>query len=391
MADPATTTAGIVLLLMMMMGGGKKKKRGKRGCPPFEYNAAQVELAISSAITAGMRGRETIAIVVATAMWPTYPQNGPRSGQKLNWPPRPDASAEVKCLWDLLLAQIDKYLKDHDIPPWPDCPPNLPDLNPAAQRCEVPPPPPEPDPTPDPDEPDPFDPTEWETPPGADYPTPGTLLQIQYGDRLLGTYSVTNTGSDEDGQALRSIAYTTLLTAGWMAATEIGDLDEDAAAQWARDVAYDVNNRVEYVQLIQCSPWNDALYTTYGFGPKAWESPAGRALRFLPQHYDNRFRLTRAESPKRNIALGSPADKNSGSGYGMDQGERNFGYIWLPKINLQRLWDSGGKEVTTQGIQWEDGSNGIMPPPQVLAYGVENVPSTVSWGCLGYEASSIGD
>ena len=87
------------------------------------------------------------------------------------------------------------------------------------------------------------------------------------------------------------------------------------------------------------------------------------------------------------MVLGTPADKNSGNGYGQNQNERNFAYIWLPKINLQRLWDSGGTEVTTEGIQWEDGSNGIMPPPQVLAYGVENVPEAVSWGCLGYEAS----
>ncbi len=182
MADPATTTAGIVLLLMMMMGGGAKKKKRKRGCPPFEFNVAQIQLAIASAITSGMRGRETIAVVVATATWSIHPT----TNRRIHWPPQPDAPKEVKCLWDLLLAQIDKYLKDNNIPPWPDCPPGLPDLNVAAQRCEVPPPPP---PLPDdkvgPPEPDapeppppPFDPSEWETPLDADYPTPGTMLQI---------------------------------------------------------------------------------------------------------------------------------------------------------------------------------------------------------------------
>lgn len=383
MPDPATTTAGVVLLLMMMMGGGKKKKKGQR-CPPFEYNASQVELAISSSITAGMRGRQTIAVVVATAIWPTHP----KTNQKIAWPPRPDAPAEVKCLWDMLLKQIDKYLKDHNIPPWPECPPELPYLNQAAQRCEEPP---EPPPEPDPDEPEPFDPVPWETPLDADYPTPGTLLQVRYGDRLLGTFSAKKSGGDTEGQALRSIAYTTLLTAGWMAAKEIGGLNDADAAAFASDVANDSNNRVEYVQLIQCSPWNDALYTTYGFGPKSWESPAGRALRFLPQHYDNRRRLIEGLSPRRNMALGTPSDKKSGNGYGVNQNERNFAYLWLPKINLQILWDSGGTDVTTEGIQWEDGSNGIMPPPQVLAFGVENVPEQVSWGCLGYEATSFGD
>lgn len=387
MPDPATTTAGIVLLLMMMMGGGGKKKR-KKGCPPFEYNAAQVELAIAAAITSGMRGRETIAVVVATATWPKYPPNGANSNKKITWPPRPNASTEVKCLWDLLLAQIDKYLKDHNIPPWPDCPPELPDLNLAAQRCEEPPPPP---PPPKPDEPPPFNPDDFETPPGVDYPTPGTLLQVRYGDRLAGKFHPQNTGSDEDGQALRSIAYMTLLTAGYMAGKEVGGMSHEEALDFASKVAHDNNNRIEYIQLIQCSPWNDALYTTYGFGPKAWESPAGRALRFLPQHYDNRARLVRGQAPRRNITLGSSADKNAGTGTGQKSGERNFSYIWLPKINLQMLWDSDGTEITTQGIQWEDGSNGIMPPPQVLAYGVDNVPEAVSWGCLGYEASSVGD
>lgn len=381
MADPATTTAGIVLLLLMMAGGGKKKKGGQR-CPPFTYNGAQVELAIASAIQAGMRGRETIAIVVATAMWPTHP----KTNQKIVWPPSPNASSEVKCLWSMLLKQIDKYLKDHNIPPWPDCPPNLPYLNQASQRCETPPKPP---PEPDPDEPEPFDPTPYETPHDADYPTPGTLLQVRYGDRLLGTFLPNKSGNDAEGQALRSIAYATLLTAGYMAAKEIGGLSHEDALKFAADVGNDPQNRVEYVQLIQCSPWNDALYTTYGFGPQSWESPAGRALRFLPQHYDNRSRLVQGLSPKRNMSLGTPADKKSGNGYGVDQNQHNFAYIWLPKINLQILWDSGGTEITTQGITWEDGSNGIMPPPIVLDYGVENVPKAVSWGCLGYEASSF--
>lgn len=387
MADPATMTAGIVILLMMMMGGGKKKK-GKRGCPPFEYNAAQVELAIASAITAGMRGRETIAVVVATAMWPTYPKNGQKAGRKITWPPSPGASSEIQCLWKMLLAQIDRYLKKHNIPPWPDCPTELPQFNVAAQKCEpkLPPPPP-----PDPDEPAPFDPTPWETPPGVDYPTPGTLLQVMYGDRLAGKFRPQHTGSDEDGQALRSIAFMTLLSAGYMAGKEVGGLSHEAALDFASKVGHDNTNRLEYIHLIQCSPWNDALYTTYGFGPKAIESPAGRALRFLPQHYDNRSRLVRGLSPKRNMTLGTSADKNSGSAYGQNTNERNFAYIWLPKINLQKLWDSNGTEVTTEGIQWEDGSNGIMPPPPVLAYGVENVPEAVSWGCLGHEASSVGD
>lgn len=368
-------TIGAIVLLMMMAAGGKKPKKGSQ-CSPFTYNEAEVQLSIGSAISAGMRGRQTIAIMVAQAAWPTTPDN---KRQRLSWPPPPNASKAQNCVWKLLLAQIDKYLKDNGIPPWPDCGPGQ-TVDYAAQMCVD-----EEDQEPIPGG---LDVEEYETPGGADYPTPGTLVQVRYGDRLLGKFSRENESTDAQGQALRSIAYTTLLTAGFMAAKEAGASDE-AAGQFARDVAYDNNNRVDYVQLIQCSPWNDALYTTYGFSSKSWESPAGRSLRFLPNHYDNRERLIRGLAPKRNITLGSPSDKLSGNGHGQDSKERNFSYIWLPKINLQALWESGGSDITTEGVEWEDGSNGIMPPPEVLAYGVENVPESVSWGCMGFEASSL--
>ena len=381
MPDPATgLTAGIIVLMMMAMGGGKKKK----GCPPFQYNKAKVELSIASAISGGMRGRETIAVVVATSMWPTHP----KTGKRIQWPPAQNAGKDVKCLWRMLLKHIDEYLKKKRIPPWPPCPPGQ-EIDVGAQRCVEPTPPVDEDPD---DGFPPFDPGPWETPPDADYPDPGTLLQVRYGDRLSGNFSAAQqrTGSDAEGQALRSIAYTTLLSAGWLAAKENGATDEEAG-RFSRLVANDNNNRLEYIQLIQCSPYNDALYTTFGYGPKAVGSPVGRALRFLPMHYNNRGRLMRGLAPRRNITLGTPGDKNSGNSYGQDEQARSFAYIWLPKINLQILWDSGGKDVTTSGVTWPDGSNGIMPPPEVLRYGVENVPDSVAWGCLGFETTTLGD
>lgn len=381
MAVGATTlTAGVVIALMMFMTSGMKKPK-KKGCPPFEYNEAQVELSISSAITAGKRGPLTIAILVAKSTWPTMP--GTRS--QIAWPPGPNAPAEVQCVWDMLLAQIERYLKAKGHPPWPDCPPDLPFFNLAAQQCEEPPE--EPEEKDDPDEPGPFDPTPFETKPDADYPTPGTLVQIRYGDILLGTKVPKNPGTGEG----RSIVYTTLASAGWMAAKEFGGASDAEAGTFARKVANDAHGaRLDYIDLIQCSPWNDALYTTYGFGPDSWASPAGRALRFLPQDYDNRMRLMQGLAPRRNMVLGTPADKDSGTAYGANQNERHFAYIWLPKINLQTLWATGGEVVTTEGVTWADGSNGIMPPPEVTEYGVENIPESVSWGCLGFQTQAVG-
>lgn len=383
MAMDASKGVGAVIVLLMLMGmGGAPKRKGKKGktCPPFEYNEAQIELAIAAAIAGGMRSRDTIATVVAQATWPKHPT----TDAALVWPPPVGSSKAALCVWGLLLDQIEAYLEGHGIPPWPNCPPGQWN-NPAAGMCEneeVPLPPVDGSPgfTP-------FDPSDYESPSDADYPTPGTLLQVRYGDRLLGTYSVENQGADAEGQALRSIAYTTLLTAGFMAAQDHGGLDDEGAAEFAREVAYDGTNRVDYTQLIQCNPWVDALYTTFGFGSKAWESPAGRALRFLPMHYDNRERLTQGLSPRRNVELGEPSDRGTGNGNGQDSKERNFAYIWLPKINLKRLWESGGVEVTTDDVSWSDGTNGIMPPPEVMDYGVENVPASVAWGCLGYEVA----
>jgi len=374
---PTFTSAAVgITALLLLLGGSKKKKNGGKGttpagCPPFEYSEEQVDAAIASAIVAGKQSKESIASSVGANMWPTYPNGKSR----LAWPPSSTAPDEVVCLWELLLRQIEDYLQENNIPPFPDCPAGT-SINQSAGVCE-------------PTTASTFDPTGYETPLNSNYPTHGTLLQVRHGDRLLGTFSEINVGQDIQGEALRSIAYTTLLGAAWDTAKSNGASDADAK-KFAQDVAYDNSNRVDYIHLIQCSPWNDALYTTYGFGPQAMESPAGRALRFLPQHHDNRKRMMQGYAPRRNITLGDITDKGAGNAQAQS-GDRNLAYLWLPKLNEDTLWDSGGKDITTNGVNWADGSSAIMPPPEVVELGVENVPEGAGWGCLGYEASSVGE
>jgi len=350
--DPVVATAGGVALLLFALGGGKKKKKG---CPPFEYDAAKVQLAIGSAMASGIRSHVAIATTVARATWPVHP----KSKQPIVWPPVQGSPKEVVCVWEMLLAQISS-----DRTP---CPEGT-TLSEDGERCD-------PDVTVHG-----FDVTPYETPPESDYPTPGTLVQIRKDDILEGTASANN----KSKHAERSIAYTTLLSAGYIAARDAGE-DDAAAKQFARLVANNASNRHDYFQLIQCSPWNDALYTTYGYGPQAMPSPVGRALRFLPQHDDNRARIIMGQAPRRATKLGAPSDQKKGNGSGTG---RSFEYLWLPKINLEILFKSGGTTITTQGVSWDDGSNGIMPPPEILQFGVDNVPNSVSWGCLGYSATS---
>ena len=403
------TAAAVLLLLGLGASGGKRRRKKSTGSAarpvppsddcliePFVLDEDEIDAAIAEAISQGMRSVQTIATFVAELIYPVYPG----TNEPVSWPPNLEpgmgaqAQQEILCLWYEIIALVQDYLTEVGIPPWPACGPGE-ILDEGAGMC-----------VPDPNfgaggdngnggSVGPIDLSPWES---TDYyPSPGSLMQVRLGDRLLGTWSETNEDFDIYGNRLRSIAYTTLLTAGWLAATQFGGLDPDEpgisaaeserraqeAAEFAQRVAYDDGNRVEYVQLIQCSPWNDALYATYGYGPQAWQSPVGRALRFLPEHYNNRARIANGQKPRRNISLGTVADKGSGNAFGMDPDQRAFAYLWLPRINLKILWDSNGRDVTTAGTEWDDGSSGIMPPPIIAQLGADGVPGSVAWGCPG--------
>ena len=397
----AQTLTAAALLLLLGLGasaGGKRRKKSSaspaRPTPPpddcaiepFVFDENQIDAVIAEAINSGMRSVQRIAIYVAETLYPVYPA----TNEPLSWPPElepvmgVEAQAEILCLWYEIVDAVKAYLDEVGIPPWPDCGPGE-VVDDGIGMCV-----PEPDPGPTP-----IDLSPWES--TGEYPSPGTFLQVRLGDRLLGRFSEARKDVDIYGNQLRSIAYTTLLTAGWLAATEFGGLDPDepgisesessrraeAAARFARKVADSDGNRVDYLQLIQCSPWNDALYATYGYGPQAWASPVGRALRFLPEHYNNRARISQGLKPRRNISLGTISDKGSGNAFGQDGDQRAFEFLWLPRINLQVLWDSNGRDITTEGTEWDDGSSGIMPPPIVAQLGAEGVPGSVAWGCPG--------
>lgn len=236
--------------------------------------------------------------------------------------------------------------------------------------------PPDPGQPPTPKGPGGFQPEAPDEPPPADlpdvndwtdpYPTPGRFYQVKQGDNLS------------------SIARKALLSAGYIAAKEIGELDDAEAQSFAQKVASSGSRRIKYINIIQCSAWNDALYETYGFGDKAHESPNGRALRLIPQHANNRARLAAGKAPIRNIALGSPADKGKGNRIGVDPAYRQgFEFLWMPAIDLDQLWASDGDLVTPEGLTWDDGTPQTLPPPWAFQLAIEDVSGVTltEFGC----------
>lgn len=215
---------------------------------------------------------------------------------------------------------------------------------------------------------EPWDPGQWEHP--NNYPTPGTFHQIEYGDIFGGTGSAHN------------LAWACLYEAAYAAAVEVGGELDDAARAFAKSIAGKAANRARYRDLIQCSAWNDALYGTWGYSDKSTPGPHGRAIRLLPHHPDNRAAIFSRQSPLRNIRMKKPADKGQGGGTAIDPEFREgFEYLWLPALNLVALWES--REITSQGMVWEDGSSMSNPPPEVWALDIDVLedPGFDTFGC----------
>lgn len=219
---------------------------------------------------------------------------------------------------------------------------------------------------------DPWNPTVYEHP--SNYPTPGTFHQVESGDIFLGK-----------GKA-RNMAWAALYEGAYAAAIEVGGVDEDEARAFAKHTADKASNRAKYTNIIQCSPWNDALYGTWGYADKSYPGPHGRAIRLLPHHPDNRSLIMQRQPPLRNVKMKTPNDKGKGNGGAIDSEYRDtWEYLWFPPLNLERLYSTG--EITTEGLSWDDGSSMMLPPPEIWALGIDVLedPGLPEYGCLGAE------
>ncbi len=205
-----------------------------------------------------------------------------------------------------------------------------------------------------------------------DFPTGGAFYQVEFGDQFF--HSSTS----------RSIVKRWLRTEAFTAAQEFGGLDDAEANIFAKGVAGNASLRVQGLDLIQCAYFNDKAYGTWGYGSQAQASPHGRAIRLLKQHPNNLRRLRDGKPAGRNIRLRTPADKGKGNALGVQKELRDaFELLWLPELNKETLWESGGTELSTQGVVWPDGSSKMNPPPWIMALDIVDFSDSGfgDWGC----------
>jgi hypothetical protein len=204
---------------------------------------------------------------------------------------------------------------------------------------------PKPAPTPAP-EPSPYDYTglidQFTSPPGS--PATGTLYYQR--------------GATQDAQG------------DWHA----GDMWQEIT-KWALQNAGIPNtaaNRIALQRLIECSPYNDALYgvklSASAFGGRfRQDQPYG--ISGNAQHHDNLQRMKQGMPVRRAAYRHSMSDHETVPGGGRQAA------LWIPL--LQQGIEAIGPSAV---LDWQDGSSGINPPPEILALGFENVPAA-EYGC----------
>lgn len=127
----------------------------------------------------------------------------------------------------------------------------------------------------------------------------------------------------------------------------------------AANVPDGAQNQVKYLKMIECSPWNDALYNVGNAGGKS--GPQHRGIPLTLVHADNYERLLGGQPAKR-----TAVSSNKGPGGG------HYPLFWLPKIK------HGAAIPIIENNA--DGTNGINPPKVILDFGLENV-SAGNYGC----------
>ena len=129
-------------------------------------------------------------------------------------------------------------------------------------------------------------------------------------------------------------------------------------------------NRLAMQRLLECSPYNDAVYSFAGSG--AGLGPDGRGINLNATHADNKQRMMQGRPARRSITGQSAHDGTGG----------HLPFMWIPLIEQ-------GAPVPVVA-NWADGRSGINPPVEILAFGLENVQPGI-YGCneSGESASEL--
>lgn len=184
----------------------------------------------------------------------------------------------------------------------------------------------------------------------ADEPTVGMFYQTRRGETLL-------------GEGPKSIVWVALYNAAEEAATFAGDKDPHA---FARSIANHPHRRVLYANLITAgSTYNDLFFGTWGYGPRDFVGPHGRALCLRAVHSDTRQALLDGVRPTRTLSLGTPADHGSNRAVAQSRATHPEAqcrpYPWLPMLNLELLYHE--RQITSRGCLWPGTTFPCSEPP----------------------------
>lgn len=348
--------------------------------PKDEKTAKLVDIAICACIDEGVTGEHNLALCAASVVWEDIP-----------WPPIAGDHQSLHDAWSLVEERVQSFAKalgQGKAKQWCNAARGIVDpliAKPVKPKPEDPgdpgtklrPKPEEPD---EPKPPPPPDIPKWE----VTYPKDGAVYQILRPDIML--------GQDPD----HSIIFRALWSASYLAAKEVGGVGDTEANAFARGIAMNANKRLQYLNLVLCSAWNDFLYGTWGYGEKAWPGPHGRSIRLLSYHADNRARMEQGLPPIRNIMLGSPVDKGTGNAVGAwNELQQEYEFIWLVPLDYVALFERG--EIEVDPIPWEGARENeeskMFPPPEFMALGLVSAADVPDqwWGCEGHPQIYLGE
>lgn len=236
-------------------------------------------------------------------------------------------------------------------------------------------------------------------PPGGDIddilkpvPVPGALYQVKKGDLFFGT-------KISDGSAGLSICYMALRRAAFEAAKLYGNNLSDQAA-WAfvkahaQTLKHEIHALRPYLDILECSWWNDEIYASWRYAQgKATPSPTGRAISLNPAHAPNLAIMRNGGAPARNVRLGKPSDKGTGSPTIANGSWREYPLLWIPEIDLAKFWESQFHTITAEGVVYDDSSSRAVPPPWIQIRGVDDATGTLTQGTVmgcGVSQKAVG-
>lgn len=341
MNPPSGTTALVVGTLILVTAGGayllsnETQAKPKKSCKPYKFNELAVRASLEDAIDSGVLDPMQLAVDTSTELFGRHP-----TGANVVFPPIAKPLAGVACVWERVLGLIALIFDERGITPSDG------ETDDPSDGIDIV--------IHDPSD----DGYPWEefALDAGNYPTPGMFADV--GDSKTFDYS----------RGTFAVADAALDSAIAMAAARGIDVSVAQNIMAHPNTSQARDFKAQMVNVIFCSPWNDALYgrevpsaekkspdNLYG-----WVAN-GRSPRYGPVHNDILGMLVTGKRPLRSITVNG--SRKSGMG-------RRSPVFWIPAINLEKL---GGPfpSVTVSGMTWSDGSSTSQPPPIVQKLGVD--------------------